>query len=205
MVVPGTNGRRGIETAAVFGALAGDPEKKLEVLTRNARGPVQNGGGVSGTPGKMDGGKHLKTDAKLHMIVEVWRRRPDVVRAERKDRHTNIVRIEKDGEDIFRACPAVLAGALHRSFVYAARPTFSALPRRWTLSRSATASSVRSPCNEAISNDGLTHVYGSNVGKTPPETCGTGLWTQIKAAAAAGSDARMSGSLLPVVINSALR
>lgn len=33
VVVPGTNGRRGIETAAVFGALAGDPEKKLEVLT----------------------------------------------------------------------------------------------------------------------------------------------------------------------------
>ena len=29
VVVPGTNGRRGIETAAVFGALAGDPEKKL--------------------------------------------------------------------------------------------------------------------------------------------------------------------------------
>ena len=50
-------------------------------------------------------------------------------------------------------------------------------------------------CNEAISNDGLTHVYGSNVGKMLLETCGTGLWTQIKAAAAAGSDARMSGSL----------
>lgn len=43
--------------------------------------------------------EHLKTDAKLHMIVEVCGG-GHVVRAELKDRHTNIVRIEKDGEDI---------------------------------------------------------------------------------------------------------
>ena len=66
----------------------------------------------------------------------------------------------------------------------------------------AAAKAAFKASNEAISNDGLTHVYGSNVGKMLLETCGTGLWTQIKAAAAAGSDARMSGSLLPVVINS---
>lgn len=104
VVVPGTNGRRGIETAAVFGALAGDPEKKLEVLTGMPADRCRMAEEFLEHPEKCTV-EHLKTDAKLHMIVEVCGG-GHVVRAELKDRHTNIVRIEKDGEDIFRACPA---------------------------------------------------------------------------------------------------
>lgn len=102
VVVPGTNGRRGIETAAVFGALAGDPEKKLEVLTGMPADRCRMAEEFLEHPEKCTV-EHLKTDAKLHMIVEVCGG-GHVVRAELKDRHTNIVRIEKDGEDIFRAC-----------------------------------------------------------------------------------------------------
>ena len=200
VVVPGTNGRRGIETAAVFGALAGDPEKKLEVLTGMPADRCRMAEEFLEHPEKCTV-EHLKTDAKLHMIVEVCGG-GHVVRAELKDRHTNIVRIEKDGEDIFRACPAE---SLQEHYT---DRSFMRLTDILRFAETVDIEKVRDCIerqiagNEAISNDGLTHVYGSNVGKMLLETCGTGLWTQIKAAAAAGSDARMSGSLLPVVINS---
>lgn len=70
VVVPGTNGRRGIETAAVFGALAGDPEKKLEVLTGMPADRCRMAEEFLEHPEKCTV-EHLKTDAKLHMIVEV--------------------------------------------------------------------------------------------------------------------------------------
>ena len=56
--------------------------------------------------------------------------------------------------------------------------------------------------NSAISQEGLSNKWGAEVGKTLFELEGNSLKTRIKAAAAAGSDARMSGCPLPVVINS---
>lgn len=106
VVVPGTNGRRGIETAAVFGALAGDPEKKLEVLTGMPADRCRMAEEFLEHPEKCTV-EHLKTDAKLHMIVEVCGG-GHVVRAELKDRHTNIVRIEKYGESLSRGAELAL-------------------------------------------------------------------------------------------------
>lgn len=200
VVVPGTNGRRGIETAAVFGALAGDPEKKLEVLTGMPADRCRMAEEFLEHPEKCTV-EHLKTDAKLHMIVEVCGG-GHVVRAELKDRHTNIVRIEKDGEDIFRACPAESLQEHYTDRSFMRLTDILRFAETVDIEKVCDCIERQIACNEAISNDGLTHVYGSNVGKMLLETCGTGLWTQIKAAAAAGSDARMSGSLLPVVINS---
>lgn len=56
--------------------------------------------------------------------------------------------------------------------------------------------------NSAISAEGLKNDYGAQVGKTLMDECGDSICTRAKAAAAAGSDARMGGCSLPVVINS---
>ena len=56
--------------------------------------------------------------------------------------------------------------------------------------------------NTAISQEGLTGKWGAAVGKTLLENCGNSVRTRAKAAAAAGSDARMNGCAMPVVINS---
>ena len=56
--------------------------------------------------------------------------------------------------------------------------------------------------NMAISEEGLRKQYGANVGKTLLAAYGDDVKTRAKARAAAGSDARMSGCSLPVVINS---
>ena len=56
--------------------------------------------------------------------------------------------------------------------------------------------------NTAISEEGIRNDYGANIGKVILQTNGDNVRTRAKAMAAAGSDARMSGCELPVVINS---
>lgn len=56
--------------------------------------------------------------------------------------------------------------------------------------------------NTAICAEGHKHSYGQNIGKTLLSVYGTDAKISARALAAAGSDARMSGCSLPVVINS---
>ncbi|MBQ3154776.1 MAG: serine dehydratase subunit alpha family protein, partial [Clostridia bacterium] len=57
-------------------------------------------------------------------------------------------------------------------------------------------------CNTAIAEEGLTGKYGAAIGRTLLMTYGNTVHNRAKAWAAAGSDARMNGCELPVVINS---
>ena len=56
--------------------------------------------------------------------------------------------------------------------------------------------------NTAIAEEGLKHDWGANIGSTLLQTYGDDVRVEAKAWAAAGSDARMSGCEMPVVINS---
>ena len=57
--------------------------------------------------------------------------------------------------------------------------------------------------NMAIAEEGMKHSYGANIGKVLEKVYGCGdVKVRAKALAAAGSDARMNGCELPVVINS---
>lgn len=57
-------------------------------------------------------------------------------------------------------------------------------------------------CNTAIAEEGLAHSYGANIGSVLLSTYGDSVQIRARALAAAGSDARMSGCELPVIINS---
>ena len=56
--------------------------------------------------------------------------------------------------------------------------------------------------NMAIAKEGIKNEYGANIGKVLLDTYGDDVRTRAKAMAAAGSDARMNGCELPVIINS---
>ena len=56
--------------------------------------------------------------------------------------------------------------------------------------------------NSAISEDGLQNDWGANIGSVLLKAYGDDIRVRARAAAAAGSDARMSGCELPVIINS---
>lgn len=57
-------------------------------------------------------------------------------------------------------------------------------------------------CNCAISEEGLANHWGSSIGRTILATRPVDVTTRMRARAAAGSDARMNGCSMPVVINS---
>lgn len=201
VVVPGTGGRKGIEAAAVFGAFAGDPEKELEVLA----GITPEGREAAEAFLAQPGGcvvEHLKTEAKLHMIVEVitgmnW------ALVEIRDEHTHILRIERNGQVLYRGRELEEAGeetALDRSCLTV--DDIITFAETVPLEKIEDIISRQIEYNSEISREGLSRPYGASIGKTLMEIRGEDLWSRTKAVAAAGSDARMSGSLLPVVINS---
>lgn len=198
VIVPNTDDRKGIDTAAVFGAVAGDAARELEVLSvidTDARARAVRRLEETGYCEV----RHLRSPAKLHMIVRVSAGGEEA-EVEIRDRHTHIVRMTRNGTCVYD--DAAYDGdnsEQDRSFLSVAE--ILEFARKVELARIEPILSRQIQYNSAISREGLRHPYGSNVGQTILER-GSDLWSQIKAAAAAGSDARMSGSVLPVVINS---
>lgn len=201
VVVPGTGGRKGIEAAAVFGAIAGDPDRELEVLAGITDEGLRAAEAFLMNPGSCVV-EHLKTEAKLHIIVEVISGM-DWALVEIRDAHTNILRMERNGKVVYQgqgldSCEE--GSELDRSCLTV--DEIITFAETVELEKIEEIISRQIDYNSEISREGLSHSYGASIGRTLMEINGDDLWSRTKAAAAAGSDARMSGSLLPVVINS---
>ena len=201
VVVPNTNGLKGIEAAVAAGVLAGDASQALEVISRVT--PEQKtrirelvDSGVC-TVSLLDSGR------VLDLIVTV-RAGGDWARVRIVDHHLNVVLVEKNGEVIQEK--ALDSG----SAIGEISPDKQLLTIRDIVdfANCVDLDDVREPlerqvqCNMAISEEGLRGDYGGNVGKVLLREFGDGIMTRCKAKAAAGSDARMGGCEMPVVINS---
>lgn len=200
-VVPNTGNLRGIEAAAVVGVFGGDADRELEVLTDVKPEDLERA--VEAAKQGFCKVKLLETPANLHVIATVTAEDGHYASVEIVHTHTNIVRIEKDGEILFskpfdpndfnqsltdRSCLNV-----KDILEYADTADLSAV---------APILERQIECNTKISKEGLTHPYGACVGSTLLKYYGDDVKVRARAAAAAGSDARMSGCILPVVINS---
>jgi len=197
VVVPNTGGRRGIATAAAIGVLGGDADALLEVIARvsddvKAQLPAY----LERTPIDVS---PLETDNILDMIVTVYAGSA-CAKVRIANEHTNIVLIEKDGRVLEQKDPSDTAeeadlpdyNLLTVQAVYDFATTCNLDDVRDILDRQIQQ-------NTAIAEEGLRHDYGANIGKVLLTT-GDNVRTRAKAWAAAGSDARMNGSELPVVI-----
>ena len=197
VVVPNTGGQRGIAAAACIGALAGDAGAGLQVIARVRAEererllPYMEKTAVEVRP--------LVSESILDMIVTV-RRGASYAKVRIADEHTNIVLIERNG--------AVLRkGTSGQGPDTGCMPDYGLLTVERICDFAATCelSDAREILdrqiaqNTAIARDGLEKDYGANIGKVLLKT-GSDLRTRAKAWAAAGSDARMNGSELPVVI-----
>jgi L-cysteine desulfidase len=114
------------------------------------------------------------------------------------DSHTNLVRLEKDGRILWSGEDAKAAEETDRSLlgvesIIDFAETVNIEDVRGIIERQIT-------CNSAISAEGLSGKYGANIGYVLLRSYGNDVKNRAKAAAAAGSDARMSGCELPVVI-----
>lgn len=200
VVVPTTKDLRGIEAAAIIGVVGGDASRQLEVLSNVTQEHLDRAKAM------IDAGvceeKLLETKAKLHIVVRVYRG-GDSAMVEIIHTHTGIVHIEKNGEvilDIPHSESEEEEAATSRDCLNIADIVEFANTVDVDDVRDVLAKQVA--YNTAISDEGLHRIYGANIGITLLSVYGDDVKTRAKAAAAAGSDARMSGCEMPVVINS---
>jgi L-cysteine desulfidase len=197
VVVPNTGGLKGIKAAVTAGIVAGDAEKKLEVIEKISA--VQQRlitEFLEKTPIEI---KMADTGRVLEIVITLFaassRARLRII-----DSHTNIVLIEKDGETIFEKeteknelCEETGRTALDVKTIIDFAETVAIEDVISLIERQI-------EYNSAISSEGLKGNYGANIGKVLLKTSRDDIRTKAKAAAAAGSDARMSGCSMPVII-----
>lgn len=205
VVVPNSGGQRGMDTAAILGITGGNPKLELAVLE-------------SVTPSDIETMKKLRnTDfckCELAQNVDNLYIRVELIGpvhtscVEIQQHHTNITLIKKDNTIIFEKAP-------QKKILKQNAPDRMKLSIQ-NIIEFAEAVQIKDvkelldqaiKYNSAISAEGLKGGYGAEIGKTimtkAAETSGSGkLRLEARAAAAAGSDARMNGCPLPVVINS---
>ena len=200
VVVPATGGLRGIEAAALVGAVGGDASKELEVLcsvTDEDRAKVKELLEQHICQVKISDSK-----AKLHIIVEM-EAGEDSSLVELIHSHTEIVRMMKNGQALLKRSYSENAGdeeeeeyrVLNMENIYRFANEVNTEDVKEILDPQISY-------NSKIAEEGLREVYGANVGKTLVEVYGKSFEVMAKALPAAGSDARMSGCELPVIINS---
>ncbi len=197
VVVPHTGGRRGIAAAAAIGVLGGDETAELEVISKVKEETIEAlGAYLEHTPIEVS---PLESEHLLDMIVTVYKG-DSYAKVRIANEHTHIILIERDGT------------VLHESSANPSSkeedvPDYALLTveRIYDFASTCDLKDVRDVLdqqirlNTSIAEEGMRHVYGANIGKVLLTT-GENLRTRAKAYAAAGSDARMNGSEMPVVI-----
>lgn len=196
--VPNSNGLKGIDVAATLGVVGGRADRELEVLEdvteadiEKTKELVQQG---FCTCTLKEGVENLYIVAKV--IAGEHSAEVTIV-----NRHTLISRIVKDGEVLYQIAAHedspeyVDKSVLNVKDILEFADTVRIEDVKDILDRQITM-------NSAISDEGLNHPYGAQVGRTLLNDYGNDVKIRARARAAAGSDARMSGCELPVVINS---
>lgn len=202
VVVPGTNGMKGIEAAVAAGLIGGKSEKKLEVISEVTEEEKKK---IKALVEKRVIEVNI-ADSDLILDVQILvRKADDYVLVRIANSHTNVILVEKNGEKLFEKsldCGGddgnlsegkkllSVAGILEFADCVKIEDVKEVIARQIAY-------------NTAIAEEGLTNNYGANIGKVLLKAYGDkDVRVRAKAKAAAGSDARMSGCELPVIINS---
>lgn len=200
VVVPNTEGRRGIEVAASVGVLGGDAEAGLLVIANIPQGIKDHIEAYCDIADIQV--EPMESESLLDVEISTWAG-GHCAKVHIKDEHTNIVSIEKDGEVIFKKTDAHEADA-EDGLDY----DLLTIKDIFDFATTCDLSDVKDildnqiACNKAIAEEGIKEDFGANIGKILLKADPDSVRTKAKAMAAAGSDARMGGCELPVVINS---
>lgn len=200
VVVPNTNGMKGLEAAAAAGIVAGKSEKKLEVISEVTEEEKE---GIAKFLNTAEISVEVANNGIVFdIIVKLYKGEESAV-VRIAVFHTNIIYIEKNGEvllDLGEPSDGNENSLADKSLlniegIIDFADTCDVADVKDVIGRQIAY-------NTAIAEEGLKGDWGANVGSTLLKYCGDDVHTRAKALAAAGSDARMSGCELPVVINS---
>lgn len=198
VIVPNTGHLKGIPAAVAAGIVAGNPEKELEVISSVA--PEQILQIKEFMKEKEVKVEHIDNGITFDIVVTLYKG-ASYSRVRIANYHTNIVLIEKDGRVLRQQEIAGEEEALtDRNLLN--------MEDIWDFINTVDIEDIKEildrqiQYNWAIAEEGLRGNYGANIGKVLLETAGNDAASKAKAMAAAGSDARMNGCELPVIINS---
>lgn len=199
VIVPNTNHLKGIPAAATAGIIAGRAEKELEVIAQVTESEIEQMKQFLQTADIKV--VHADNGITFDIIVSVYKG-SSYAKVRIANYHTNIVLMEKDGEVLYEIAVEgekeeglTDRNLLNMKDIWDFAMTVDVKDIKETLDRQIAY-------NMAIAEEGLRGDYGANIGSVLLDTYGDDIRTRAKAKAAAGSDARMNGCELPVIINS---
>lgn len=198
VIVPNTGHLKGIPAAAAAGIVAGDASRELEVIAdvseeetkaiaeylKNTRITVE----------------HIDQGITFDILVTV-KKGDSYARVRLANYHTNIVLVEKDGEKLL---DLPVEGEKEEGLTDRSLLDVEDI---WDFINTVEIDDIRAVIsrqieyNTAIAKEGLRGDYGANIGSVLLSAYGDDVKNRAKAMAAAGSDARMNGCELPVIIN----
>lgn len=205
--VPNSGGMKGVEAAAVLGITGGDPSQALEVLEHVTDREIDEAEKLL-KAGFCD--CVLKDDV-ANLYIEAYAVCKKTEKSEAlvviEDEHTNITHIEKDGQVLFHKEKKEYCQEREKT------PDKSLLNLEdiITFANEVQITDVEKVLgrqikyNTRIAEEGLRNPWGAQVGRVVLEEFGEDVKWRAVAKASAGSDARMSGCALPVIINSGSR
>ena len=198
VIVPNTGHLKGIPAAVAAGIVAGDASRELEVIAdvseeetkaiaeylKNTRITVE----------------HIDQGITFDILVTV-KKGDSYARVRIANYHTNIVLVEKDGEKLL---DLPVEGEKEEGLTDRSLLDVEDI---WDFVNTVEIDDIRAVIsrqieyNTAIAKEGLRGDYGANIGSVLLSAYGDDVKNRAKAMAAAGSDARMNGCELPVIIN----
>lgn len=198
VTVPNSGQQKGIEVAIILGALGGNADRKLEVLTEITEKQIEESRKL--VKSGFCSVKLAEGVANLYICI-IAKNREDIVKVEIVDKHTNIVNIEKNGKKLLHKQYTLEKGKSNKQNSMSIKEIldFAEAVKIEDLS-DLIETQIR--CNTLIAEEGLKKSYGVSTGKELLTIYGSDVAIRARAMAAAASDARMSGSDLAVVINS---
>lgn len=198
VIVPNTNHLKGIPAAVTAGIIAGKAEKELEVIAEVTPDEIEQMiTFLKETPITVE---HIDQGITFDIVLTLYKE-DSYTKVRIANYHTNIVHIEKDGEVVF---DIPVEGENEEGLTDRSLLDMKSI---WNFINTVDVVDIKEVIgrqieyNTAIADEGLRGDYGANIGSVLLSAYGDDVRTRAKARAAAGSDARMNGCELPVIIN----
>jgi len=199
VIVPNTKGLKGLFAAAAAGIIAGDADKELQVISEVSADQITE---ISNYLKEAEFNLSSTDSGLIFDIIITLHTDSHSASCRIAGFHTNIIKITKDDEIILEKeykedgnKKTTDRSLLSIESIVEFADSVNIDDIRPVISRQI-------EYNMAIAEEGLRTGYGAKIGPTLLLSYGNSVWVRAKAYAAAGSDARMNGCELPVVINS---
>ncbi len=199
VIVPNTGGLHGLEAAAAAGIVAGDPDKKLLVISQVSDAQKEQ---IRDFLHDADFTVTESESGELFDILLTLHSASHTAQARIAGTHTNVVRIASDGTTELEKTVAPEANEEHNLLESLQIDQIVEFAQNVEIADVQTVLDQQIQCNMAIAQEGLDRAYGARIGQVLLKARGNDPVTRAKAYAAAASDARMGGCEKPVVINS---